>query len=143
MSGASSQQTYGFEELLAWQRAMDLVDLVYVCTEHWPDREKFGLTNQIRRASVSVPSNIAEGQGRKNDGDFARFLAIAYGSFMEVRTQLLFAVRRGFSDEVEVATVLVTLDEAARLINGLKRSLAGRKTRGRGGNNKASNNADN
>jgi four helix bundle protein len=120
------KQTYGFEELHAWKRAMDLVDQVYVLTENWPNREQYGLTNQIRRAAVSVPSNIAEGQGRKSDGDFVRFLAIAYGSLMEVRTQLLIASRRAYSSEAAVSDVLAMLDETGRLLNGLKRSLSGR-----------------
>jgi four helix bundle protein len=76
------------EEIVVWQRAMDLVDEVYRVTRNWPREEVFGLTNQLRRAAVSVPSNIAEGQGRRIDGDFLRFLAIALGSLMEVKTQV-------------------------------------------------------
>jgi four helix bundle protein len=83
----------------------------------------FGLTNQARRSAVSVPSNIAEGQGRKSDGDFVRFLAIAYGSLMELRTQLVIGQRRGFSSDGEVSKVLTKLDEVGKIINGLKRSL--------------------
>jgi four helix bundle protein len=114
---------YGFEELIAWQRAMDLVDMVYDITGSWPANEQFGLTAQVRRASVSVPSNIAEGQGRKNDGDFRRFLAIAYGSLMEVRTQIMIADRRGWLRNDARNGALNLLDEVARLTNGLKRSL--------------------
>ncbi|MCC7510535.1 MAG: four helix bundle protein [Planctomycetes bacterium] len=105
---------------------MDLVDMVYVLTGSWPSHEQFGLTNQVRRASVSVPSNIAEGQGRKSNGDFARFLAISYGSLMEVRTQLEIGLRREYSPADDIAPVLAKLDETGRLINGLKRSLKGR-----------------
>lgn len=122
----ADKANYGYEELLAWQRAMDLVDMVYVLTGSWPSHEQFGLTNQVRRASVSVPSNIAEGQGRKSNGDFARFLAISYGSLMEVRTQLEIGLRREYSPADDIAPVLAKLDETGRLINGLKRSLKGR-----------------
>jgi len=105
---------------------MDLVDQVYTLTESWPKAEQYGLTNQVRRAAVSVPSNIAEGQGRKNEGDFGRFLAIAYGSLMEVRTQLLIGERRKYSNAEQIASVLLILDETGRLLNGLKRSLRDR-----------------
>jgi four helix bundle protein len=117
------EPTYGFEELVAWNKAMDLVDAVYTLTEAWPRREMFGLTNQARRSAVSVPSNIAEGQGRKSDGDFVRFLSIAYGSLMELRTQLLIGQRRSFSTDTDVEQVLSSLDEVGRIINGLKRSI--------------------
>ena len=122
----AKSQTYGFEELHVWQRAMDLVDQVYVLTETWPKAEQFGLTNQVRRAAVSVPSNIAEGQGRKSERDFGRFLVIAYGSLMEVRTQLLIGERRMYSSSEKIAAVLATLDETGRLLIGLKRSLSGK-----------------
>jgi four helix bundle protein len=114
---------YGFEELVGWQKEMDLVDAVYDLTESWPRREKPGLTNQARRSAVSVPSNIAEGQGRKSNGDFARFLSIAYGSLMELRTQLTIGKRRKFSTDNDIQRVLNSLDEVGRLINGLKRSI--------------------
>ncbi|WP_439181610.1 four helix bundle protein [Carboxylicivirga taeanensis] len=77
-----------FRELLVWQKSMDFVTEAYNVTAGFPDDEKFGLTNQLRRASVSIPSNIAEGFGRKSDGDFSRFLSIALGSSFEVQTQL-------------------------------------------------------
>jgi four helix bundle protein len=109
------------EELVAWRKAMDLVDLVHALSRTWPREEQFGLTNQVRRAAVSVPSNIAEGHGRKQDGDFGRFLSIAYGSLMEVKTQLLVAVRQGFGAKEATAPALTSVDEVARLLNGLAR----------------------
>jgi four helix bundle protein len=115
------------EELVAWQRAMDLVDSVYKLSKHWPREEVFGLTNQIRRAVVSVPSNVAEGHGRKQDGDFGRFLSIADGSLMEVKTQLLIAVRQHFCPQAEADPTVVLIDEVARLINGLRKSIKGRR----------------
>ena len=70
----------GYQDLFAWQKAMDLVELVYHSTEDFPSEERFGLTSQVRRAAVSIPSNIAEGNSRSSDRDFARFLEIALGS---------------------------------------------------------------
>ena len=82
-----------YSDLIVWQKAMDLVVHVYEVTESFPQREVFGLTNQVRRAAVSIPSNIAEGQGRGTTKDFLHFLAIARGSLQEVETQLLLAYR--------------------------------------------------
>ena len=107
---------------------MDVVDGVYELTENWPRREMFGLTNQVRRAAVSVPSNIAEGQGRKSPKDFLRFLDIAYGSLMEVRTQLMIGLRREFSAKGQVDPILAMTDEVGRMLNGLKRSLRSKQT---------------
>jgi four helix bundle protein len=118
-----SRERYSFEDRKVWQRSMDLVDAAYELTESWPRREMFGLTNQLRRASVSVASNIAEGQGRKSRKDFLRFLDIAYGSLMEARTQLMIGSRREFSSIEQTNPVLSMTDEIGRMLNGLKRSL--------------------
>ena len=80
-----------YQELIAWQKAMDLVQRVYVVTDDFPAKEVFALTNQLRRAVVSVPSNIAEGQGRATTRDFLRYLAIAKGSLQEIETQIIIA----------------------------------------------------
>ncbi len=74
-----------FRDLLVWQKAMGIVTEIYNETKSFPDDEKFGLTNQLRRASVSIPSNIAEGYGRNSDGDFSRFISIAIGSIMKFK----------------------------------------------------------
>ncbi|MCB9932666.1 MAG: four helix bundle protein [Planctomycetes bacterium] len=115
------------EELLVWNRALDLVDSVYQHTRSWPREEVYGLTNQVRRAAVSVPSNIAEGHGRKRDGDFARFLSIAYGSLMEVKTQLLIGLRQQFSSDEQTQAVMAMLNEVAKLLNGLRKAVEARK----------------
>ena len=117
------------EDLQVWQRALDLVDAVYALTKRWPKDEVFGLTNQVRRAAVSVPSTIAEGQGRRSDGDFLRFLAVALGSLMEVKTQLIIGQRQGFATEEEVASVIGVGEEVARMLVALRRALTNRKSR--------------
>jgi four helix bundle protein len=82
-----------YKDLLAWQKAMDLVELVYTATRHWPKEELYGLTSQVRRAAVSVPSNIAEGQGRTSVKEYQHHLSIAHGSLREVETQMMLAQR--------------------------------------------------
>lgn len=108
-----------YRDLIAWQKAMDLVDLVYDLADTFPRREQFGLTSQITRSVVSVPANIAEGQARPTARDFANFLAIARSSLHETETLLTVAVRRRFvSDQStlsafslsrEISKILITL----------------------------------
>ncbi len=112
-----------YRELIAWQKAMDLVKAVYKTTNNFPKEEIYGLTSQIRRAAVSVPSNIAEGQGRESTREFLHHLSIAYGSLMEVETQILIAESLTYADQAEIATILEKTAETGRLINGLARSL--------------------
>jgi four helix bundle protein len=112
-----------YRDLIAWQRAMDLVASIYAASRGWPESERFGLVNQVRRAVVSVPSNIAEGQRRGSAGDFARFVAMARGSLAETETQLMIARRLGYQDEATIATLLHEADEVGRLVGGLLRSL--------------------
>jgi four helix bundle protein len=112
-----------YRDLAAWQRAMELVEGVYLATKEWPREEIYGLTNQVRRATVSVPANIAEGQGRRNPREFIRFLGIATGSLHEVETHLLIARRLDYLDERSLAHLLDLSAETGRIINGLLRSL--------------------
>jgi four helix bundle protein len=112
-----------FRELFAWQKAMDLVVLIYKVTRPFPREEAYGLTSQLRRASVSVPSNIAEGQGRQTTKEFLRFLGYAYASLQEVETQVMIARRIGYLKEAQEAQLLTYCTEVAKLINGLKGSL--------------------
>jgi four helix bundle protein len=90
------------KDLDVWKKSMDLVETIYQLTNNFPDSEKFGLTNQIRRAVVSIPSNIAEGSGRKSDKELIQFLHIALGSLAEVETQYLIAVRLKYVVKNEV-----------------------------------------
>src|SRR5262249_37836856 len=113
-----------YSELIAWQKAMDLVEVVYRSTKEFPREELYGLTAQVRRAAVSIPSNIAEGQGRRTTADFLHFLSMAYGSLREVETQILIAERLCYVDSTTREPVMALASEVGRLINGLVNSLA-------------------
>lgn len=117
-----------YRQLIAWQKAMELVKLVYDLSDKFPREELLGLTLQIRKAVVSVPPNIAEGQGRNSTKEFINHLSIAYGSLMETETQNLVAEMRNYITTDESAAVMNKAAEVGRLINGLSNSL-GRKAR--------------
>jgi four helix bundle protein len=102
---------------------MDLVKAIYHGTKGWPKEEIYGLASQIRRAAVSVPSNIAEGQGRSSTKEFLNHLSIAYGSLMEVETQVIVAQEQACSSDEEAEALLSLAAEVGRLINGLANSL--------------------
>lgn len=112
-----------YRRLTAWQKAMDLATGIYDLTRSFPDNERFGLVLQLRRAAVSIASNIAEGEGRGNDNEFIQFLRIAHGSLQEVETQLYLAHRLHLADEQQTEPLLELAGEVGRLINGLLRSL--------------------
>jgi len=112
-----------YSELLVWQKAMDLVTDIYKITASFPNEERFGLSSQARRAAVSIPSNIAEGHGRKSTGAYLNHLSIAYGSLMELETQTKIAVRLCFLQEDTAANLLQRMDEIGRMLTGLKNSL--------------------
>lgn len=109
------------KDLLVWQKSVEMVTRIYSETNGWPKEEVYGLTSQIRRAAVSIPSNIAEGAGRGGQREFSRFLAIAMGSLAEVETQLVIAERLGFS--LDVTGLDLGLQEIRRMIIGLNKSL--------------------
>ncbi len=112
-----------YRDLLAWQRAMDLVENIYTATQAFPRDEIYGLTSQVRRAAVSVPSNIAEGQGRTSENEFKHFLSIAHGSVREVETQIMIAQRLKYLPNDQTEQLLKTASETGRLIKGLMNSL--------------------
>jgi four helix bundle protein len=87
-----------YKDLIVWQRAIDLVEKIYQITRRFPHEELYGLVSQLRRAAVSIASNIAEGQGRMSPGEFRQFVGHARGSALEVETQLIIAARLGFVD---------------------------------------------
>jgi len=106
-----------------WQKAMKLVVQIYDDTKSFPTEERYGLTSQLRRAAVSVPSNIAEGRGRFGVRGFLHYLSIATGSIMEVETQLLVAARLGYLKREQARTLLIQLGEVRRLLAGMVRAL--------------------
>jgi four helix bundle protein len=114
---------FNFEKLDVWQKAIDFADLVYNETRAFPAEERFGLTNQLRRAAVSISSNIAEGSSRSSKSDFARFLEIAAGSFFEVVSQASIAQRQGFWSEVQFRRIYSDAEELSRMLGGLRKSL--------------------
>ena len=112
-----------YRDLLVWQKAMDLVTEVYRVTKEFPKEERFGLTEQIRRAAVSLPANIAEGQGRRHRREFRNFLSIALGSLAELETHLEIARRLGYLTLEAYEALLCQTQELGRMVNGLLRSL--------------------
>ena len=115
-----------YRDLLVWQRSIDLVFDVYKVTDAFPDRERYGLCSQIRRASVSIPSNIAEGKGRITDGEYRQFLGNARGSLCELETQIEIAHRLGFLGAGQKDDILGRLQEIGRSLSSLIRYLTKR-----------------
>jgi len=113
-----------YKDLIAWQKAMDLVIAIYKASAGFPKEEIYGLTSQVRRAAVSIPSNVAEGQGRRNDKEFCRFLSIAHGSLRESETQILISRRLNYIDEFAANQLLEMCSEVGRLITGLSNSIS-------------------
>jgi four helix bundle protein len=118
-----TKRTRHYRDLIVWQKAMSLAKAAYRETEMLPRKEIYGLQSQMRRAAIAIPSNIAEGHGRLNDGHFRQFLAISRGSLFELQTQLELAGDLNLLDPKSVAALMEQCDEVARLINGLVGSL--------------------
>lgn len=114
-----------YKRLIAWQQAVDFCAKVYVTTNDFPADEKFGLTSQIRRAAVSIPSNIAEGSSRGSKKEFTQFLNVALGSLAEVETQIEIAVRVAYLSSEHAELLRKDLTSIKRLALALKRSLMG------------------
>jgi four helix bundle protein len=113
-----------YKDLVAWQKSMDLVTATYRITGGFPRDELFGLTSQLRRAAVSIPSNIAEGQGRLSEKEFRYFLGQARGSLMEVETQLQIAENLGYLQKEQMAPLWQSCAEVGRILNGLLASVS-------------------
>jgi len=112
-----------YRELIVWQKAMALVEAVYRATVGFPKDEVYGLTSQLRRAAVSIPSNITEGQGRNTTRDFLYFLSVAQGSVKEAETQILIAERLSYITKQLSTQLVKQTTEVGRLISGLTNSL--------------------
>ena len=117
-----------YRDLEVWQVAMDLVEVVYRLTKTFPSDEKFGLTSQIRRAAVSIPSNIAEGWGRTHIKEYLHYLSIAKGSLMEVETQLTIAVRLEFLEREEAKEAWNPAQSVGKMLTRLIQSLQNPKS---------------
>lgn len=112
-----------YRDLQVWQEAVDLVELVYRASAAFPADERFGLTSQLRRSSVSIPSNIAEGHARPTTRDYLRFLGISLGSLAEMETQLLIAHRLGYIDDASLDRVCQASDRIGRMLRAMMKSL--------------------
>jgi four helix bundle protein len=113
----------GFRDLVVWQKGIEVAKLTYSLTRTFPADEKFGLVSQMRRAAVSIPSNIAERQARHTTGEFIQFISHPEGSVAELSTQFHLAVELGFLSRESVAPSLTLLEELRRMLNGLRRKL--------------------
>ncbi len=113
-----------YRELDAWKKSMDLAEKIYEITKKFPKEEQFGLTSQLRRAAVSIPSNIAEGFRRKSNAEFARFLTYSYGSGAELETQIELCIRIKVLSQMRAREVQGLLNDVMRILNGLHRSVS-------------------
>ena len=116
---------FNFEKLEVWQEAINFVDLVYDVTRAFPETERFGLTNQLRRAAVSISSNLAEGSSRSSRPDFARFVEIATGSLFEVISQANISQRQGFLAKADFDRLYSVCEKQSKMLSGLRKSLLG------------------
>jgi four helix bundle protein len=120
---ATTRRVEGYEDLVVWQKGMLLAKKTYQLTRTFPSEEKFGLVSQMRRAAISVPSNIAEGQARHTTREFVQFLSHAEGSVAELNTQLLLSVELGFCSKDQTREPIELARELRRMLNALRRKL--------------------
>jgi four helix bundle protein len=113
-----------YKDLVAWQKAMQLVTEIYRITEGFPREEVYGLTSQLRRAAVSVPCNIAEGQGRLTKGEFQQFLGYARGSLLELETLIQVAANLNYLNAAQSNELLCQSAEVGKILNGLLSSIS-------------------
>ena len=126
MNEATKLSTQNFKDLLVWQKGMILARMIYQITREFPRDERFGLVVQMRRAAVSIPSNIAEGQARHTTGEFVQFISHAEGSLAELETQLRLSVELTFCSQSEATPVLDLMEELRKMLNALRRRLVAR-----------------
>src|SRR5438270_4523611 len=124
MSMGEEKKGGGYRDLIVWQKAVALVKRVYQVTSAFPSDERFGLISQMRRAAVSIPSNIAEGQARHTTGEFIQFISHAEGSVAELNTQLILAIELGFCSNEPAAPTAELMEHLRRMLNGLRRKLS-------------------
>jgi four helix bundle protein len=114
---------FNFEKLDVWNEAIAFADLIYSVSRRFPDDERFGLTTQMRRAAISISSNLAEGSSRVSRVDFGRFVEIATGSLFEVVSQTTVGKRRGFISEGDYAAIYAAAEKQSKMLSGLRKSL--------------------
>jgi len=127
-TASANGKAQSYRDLLVWQKGISLAKTIYKLTAEFPSEEKFGLISQMRRAAVSVPSNIAEGQARHTSGEFVLFISHAEGSLAELDTQLTLAVELGFLSAEKSKPCASSIDELHRMLNGLRRVINGQKS---------------
>src|SRR5438046_2192891 len=113
-----------YKDLVVWQKGIELAKMTYTLTAQFPNGEKFGLVAQMRRAAISIPSNIAEGQARHTTGEFIQFISHAEGSVAELSTQLFLATELRFSSSDDAEPALELTEHLRRMLNGPRRKLA-------------------
>lgn len=114
---------HNYKELQVWLKGRSLVSRIYLLTESFPEQEKFGLTSQMKRAAISIPSNMAEGAGRGSNADFGRFLSIANGSCFELETQLYIAQDLNFINEIQFKETEILMKELQKMLFSLKNKI--------------------
>lgn len=119
-----------YKDLLIWQKGMRLTKTVYRLTKGFPAEERYGLASQMRRAAVSIPSNIAEGQARRGTREFVQFLSLASGSLAELETQLLLSVDLGYTQPMDTTLAGTEIAEIQKMVAAIQRKLAMRLERG-------------
>jgi len=115
--------TGNYKELIVWQKSILFVKQIYALTGSFPSEEKFGLVSQLRRAAVSIPSNIAEGQARRTTGDYIRFVSTAEGSLAETETQLIISIELDYCTRSDTVELFGLMLEIRKMLNALRRSL--------------------
>jgi four helix bundle protein len=115
---------FNFEKLDVWQKSIALADVIYLRTRAFPREERFGLTSQMRRAAISISSNIAEGSSRMSQADFRRFIEISAGSVFELTSQAFIAKKQRFLSETEFGAIYSAAVELSRMLSGLRKSLS-------------------
>ena len=121
------KKTQDYKDLVVWQKGIALAKLIYRLTQSFPSAEKFGLVAQMRRAAVSIPSNLAEGQARRTTGEFVQFISHAEGSVAELDTQLILSIELEVCEDARVAAAFELIGELRRMLNGLRRKLLARQ----------------
>ena len=123
MNQSQAKKPGSYRDLIVWQKSMVLAKLIYRVTQGFPSEEKFGLTSQMRRAAVSIPSNIAEGQARRGTREFIQFIAQAEGSLAELDTQFTLAIDFGRVEATRTEKAVALIEELGRMLNALRRKL--------------------